>query len=166
MEDDYDSLDVLVNENENTRQLLLKQIQPINYMDIFTKWLGTSLSALFNKLVNSSDISSFFSALEYELGINNKEQNLRKAYKMYLNSATNTTDYLSMYRIFEIHFNESQKFRIKRDKVLEMFFLFKSCAYLPCVTSESEIFREFNPKNALFKYVELDDPSFDKFSLF
>ena len=166
MEDSYESLDILVKEDNKTRQLLLTHIHPINYINIFTKWLGTSLTSLFNKLITVSETASFFAALEYELGLNNKERNLRKAYKMYLTSATHTNDYLSMYRVFEIHFNESQTFRVKRDKVLEMFFLFKSCAYLPCVTCDSEIFREFNPKHTLFKYIELDDPSFKKFGLF
>ena len=85
----------------------------------------------FIKKIKKSEYSPFFEGLNYEYGLNNCPKDISKAFEIYKNAANNTTDSLSMFRMYHINKNDYEKFNIsKRNRVLEKFYLFKCFSFL------------------------------------
>lgn len=85
----------------------------------------------FIEIIKKSEYSPFFEGLNYEYGLNNCPKDLSKAFEIYKNAANNTTDSLSMFRMYHINKNDYEKFNIsKRNRVLEKFYLFKCFSFL------------------------------------
>ena len=106
-------------------------IKITNWIDIFYNKKQEKTKQRFNELVSKSEHSNFFEGLNYEYGINNKEQNIQKAFEIYKKSADNSIDTMSMYKLYHIYKNEYNKFNLgKRNRVYEKFYLYKCFAFL------------------------------------
>lgn len=132
---------------------------------IIFDWLTPLLRGRFNKICLKCEFSNFFEGVRYEYGVDGTEINLNKAYEIYQKSAMTTTDLLSMYKMYSIHFKEYNKFKIERDRNLEKFFLFKAFAfssgstlnhYFP-IYNKVEIFSEVS------QHITHEDPDLSKF---
>ena len=85
----------------------------------------------FNELMSKSEYSKFFEGLSYEYGINNKPQDIQKAFTIYKEAADNSVDAISMYKMYHIYKNEYKKFNLeKRNRIYEKYYLYKSFAHL------------------------------------
>ena len=103
-----------------------------NWADIFYNIKKGVFRKRYLEIMSKTENNKFFEALNYEYGINNHPLDLNKAYQIYKVAADTTNDSLSMFRLYRIYKSEYKKFNIsKRDVVLEKYYLFKSCAYLP-----------------------------------
>ena len=90
------------------------------------------LKERFLNIISKSEHSKFFEGLNYEYGINNKPKNIKKAFEIYKQQADNSTDILSMYKMYHIYRDEFNNFGFpKRNKILEKYYLFKCYSYLP-----------------------------------
>ena len=97
------------------------------------KGLQGNLRKRLNEMISHSEYELFFTALRLEYGYNTPK-NLDQAFLIYKEtSMANSTNYLSMARLFEIYKTKDEKFKnkIQNDKNLELIYLFKSFAYLP-----------------------------------
>lgn len=84
-------------------------------------------------MIDQSEYKEFYEGLKYEYGYE-VEKNLKLALVKYLKSSeSNSTNYLSMARLYDIYRND-KKFNIKKDKNLELIYLFKSLAYCPLLS--------------------------------
>ena len=67
-------------------------------------------------MIEYSEYKDFFEALKYEYGYG-FEKNLDIALSKYLKSSeSNSTNYLSMARLYDIYRNDYKKFKVKKDK--------------------------------------------------
>ena len=97
------------------------------------KGLKESLRNRREKMLSHSEYKLFFKALKLEYGYNT-QKDLNQAFLLYKEtSLKDSTNYLSMARLFEIYRTKDEKFKsyIEKDKNLELIYLFKSFAYLP-----------------------------------
>ena len=86
----------------------------------------------FLNIISKSEYAKFFEGLDYEYGINNKSKDIKKAFEIYKQQADNSTDILSMYKMYNIYRKEFSNFGFsKRNKILEKYYLFKCYSYLP-----------------------------------
>ena len=65
--------------------------------------------------MSGSEDSKFFEALNYEYGINNYPLDINKAFEIYKNAADNTTDTLSMYRLYYIYKRDYKNLDISKN---------------------------------------------------
>ena len=87
-----------------------------------------------NTMIECSEYKDFFEALKYEYGYG-VEKNINLALSIYLKSSeSNSTNYLSMARLYDIYRNDYKKFNVKKDRNLELIYLFKSLAYCPLLS--------------------------------
>ena len=103
----------------------------------------------------NSDYKGFFTGLKYEYGFG-AEKNLNEALAIYIQSAgPNSKDYLSMARLYDIYRNDN-KFKVKKDKNLEMVYLLKSFTYYPISFElhDSNIRFPLNLYYALFTFLD------------
>ena len=117
--------------NEDIDKKLKEQFPVLNWKDILFSWKKNSLLKRYLSISKNFENSSFFKGLEYEYGLNNNQINPIQAFCIYKKAADNTNDCLSMYKMYSIYFQEYKKFFVKRDKILEKFYLFKCLAYSP-----------------------------------
>ena len=97
---------------------------------LFEEFKGV-LRNRFEELISSGEYLNFFKGLKYEYGYG-VEKDLNKALEIYINSSgCDSIDYLSMTRLFELYRNHEKKFNIKKDKNLELIYLYKSFTYSP-----------------------------------
>ena len=102
-----------------------------DWSELFYQGKPNIIKNRFLEIISKSEFAKFFEALNYEYGINGKIKSVNTAFEIYKERANNSTDVLSMYKMFHIYQNEYAKFGIiKRNKILEKFYLFKSLAYL------------------------------------
>ena len=97
------------------------------------KGLKENLRNRREKMLSHSEYKLFFKALKLEYGYNT-QKDLNQAFLLYKEtSLKDSTNYLSMARLFEIYRTKDEKFKsyIEKDKNLELIYLFKSFAYLP-----------------------------------
>ena len=95
--------------------------------------LKENLRKRLNEMLSDNENKSFFEALKLEYG-HNMDKNLKEAFLLYKKSSmANSTNYLSMVRLFDIYRTKNKYFQdfIKNDKNLKLIYLFKSIAYLP-----------------------------------
>ena len=102
-----------------------------DWSDMFYYGKSPLLKNRFLDIISKSEFALFFKALDYEYGINGQTKNIQKAFSMYQYQANNSTDVLSMYKMYHIYKKEYEKFGLKkRNRVLEKFYLFKSFSLL------------------------------------
>jgi len=109
-----------------------------------------------DEMIMKSEYKDFFEGLKYEYGFG-VEKDLKKALTTYLKSAIlDSKNYLSMTRLYDIFRNDYNKFNIKKDKNLEMAFLFKSIAYYPLATTihNSNVRFPLNPISSLLMFLQ------------
>ena len=120
-----------------------KELYPINnWAEMFYNLKKGKSKQKFQELISKSEYSKFFEALNYEYGINNVKKDLEKAFFIYKNASDNTTDIMSMYRLYHIYKTDFKKFGLKkRNRVYELLYIYKCFAYLH--------FQEFERQNSL-----------------
>ena len=137
-----------------------------NWSDMFYQPKTILVKERFLKIISNSEFSKFFEALDYEYGINNKTQDIKKAFEIYKQQADNTTDTLSMYKMYYIYRKEFKKFNIEqRNKILERFYLFKCFSYLSNLEYErySYLFNRFFVPLEVKKLFYYEDKNYQKF---
>ena len=119
-----------------------------------------ALEERLNQMISLDENKLFYEAIKYEYGYGVK-QDLNKALSLYIKSSkSGSTDYLSMARLFCIHKYET-KFKIKRDKNLELIYLFKSFTYLPFYIFDNHFINTMFPldlKYLIAKFLDENDP--------
>ena len=144
---------------------LINNCANINWAEMYIIWKKENLLNRYLSLIKNSEMENFILGVQYEYGINVK-QDLKKAYNIYLSSATNTFDTLSMYRIHLIHLKDYKKFDVKRDRILEKFYLFKSFCYssFDIMNVDKFFSNNFNIANEIIQNLDLEDnDNLDKF---
>ena len=152
-------------DNEIDSQLI-SNLKNKNWAEMYILWKNENLLKRYISLIKNSDMENFILGVQYEYGVNNTKQDLKKAYDIYLSSALKTFDTLSMYRIHLIHLKEYEKFNIKRDRILEKYFLFKSFCYSSFDINNSDNLFSYNIdiKEEINLNLELEDNyNLDKF---
>ena len=116
-----------------------------NWAHSFYNLKSKNLLDKYQKIVSKTEFSTFFEALNYEYGINNYPLDTKKAFELYKKAADNTTDTLSMYRLYHIYKKDFKKFNInERSHVLEKFYIMKCFAFLPNLEKDYEFFERFD----------------------
>ena len=141
----------------------LNDYKASNLDDSEDKWktylyigINGELRKRLDEMILKSEYKDFFEGLKYEYGFG-VEKDLKKALTIYLKSSIlDTKNYLSMTRLYDIFRNDYNKFHIKKDKNLEMVFLFKSVAYYPLtfIVHESNIRFPLNPISSFCKFLQ------------
>ena len=125
--------------------------------------------ARYIELMKRSEYSQFFEGLNYEYGINGYPINSKKAFEIYKKSADNSTDSMSMFRLYHIYKNDFKTFDIpKRNRVLEKFYLFKCYAFLrfPIMDREINLCNRFDIPCEVRIHFEEEDEEFIIFKKF
>ena len=139
-----------------------------NWSDMFYYGKSNLMKKRFLDFISKSEFKKFFEALNYEYGVNNYPLDIKKAFSIYKNCANNTTDTLSMYKMYHIYKNEYKKFGLKnRNKILEKFYLFKCVSFLTRQEYQGYtlLFNRFNIMHEVsinFKYEDLFFTKFGK----
>ena len=139
-----------------------------NWANIFYNKKKGIIRKRYIELLSKTENNKFFEALNYEYGINNYPLDLNKAYQIYKIAAETSNDCLSMYRLYRIYKNEYKKFNFsKRNNVLEKYYFFKCCAYLPNleIKEYSFLYKKFDIIGEMIIILD-NDPKlsiFDKF---
>ena len=121
-----DNLYPINEENDNK----IKEYCTINnWIDLLFTWKKDTFLKEFLKMSSKNENSKFFEAIQYEYGVYNHKLDIKKSFEIYKESADNSNDYLSMYRMFLIYFMDYKKFNVKRNRILEKFYLYKCFAY-------------------------------------
>jgi len=154
-------------ESEKCDEEVNKLYKLEDWSQIFYYGKSEIIKERFIKLVSKSEYSKFFEGLNYEYGINNKEKDIQKAFEIYKDAADNTTDILSMYKVYHIYKDEYEKFGFsKRNKILEKFYLFKSFSYLPkhSIDGYSQLMNRFNVAFEVKVNLFYEDKKLEKFT--
>ena len=154
-------------ESEKCDEEVNKLYKLEDWSQIFYYGKSEIIKQRFIKLVSKSEYSQFFEGLNYEYGINNKEKDIQKAFEIYKDAANNSTDILSMYKMYHIYKDEYEKFGFsKRNKILEKFYLFKSFSYLPkhSVDGYSQLMNRFNVAFEVKVNLFYEDKKMEKFT--
>ena len=140
-----------------------------NWLDIFYNIKQEKSKLRFNELVSKSEHSKFFEGLNYEYGINNKNQDIQKAFAIYKEGANIDIDTMCMYKLYHVYKYEFSKFNLqKRDRIFEKFYLFKSFAFLnnSQLQRTSFLCNKFDiPLEVVFQF-DQEDSNFQKFKTF
>ena len=140
-----------------------------NWSDMFYYGKSDLIKNRFLEFISKSEYAHFFEALNYEYGINGQNKSIVTAFSMYKEQANNSTDTLSMYKMYHIYKNEYQKFGLKkRNKILEKFYLFKCFAHLSRQEYQGYtlLLNRFHIIYDIKYYFEYEDPLFNKFDKF
>lgn len=152
---------------ENDRKCLeMNNIE--NWADIFYNLKKGIFKERYIELMSRTENNKFFEALNYEYGINNYPLDLNKAFQIYKFASDTSNDCLSMYRLYHIYKNEYKKFNIsKRNVILEKYYFFKCCTYLPYdeIVGNIYLFKRINIIGEL-KIILEDDPILDELDKF
>ena len=109
--------------------------------------LKGNLKKRLDEMIETSENKSFYIGLKYEYGYN-VPINLKKAFDYYKKGGSaNSTDYLSMARLYDIYKTKDKKFEFDNifDKNLEFIYLFKTFAYLPMYFFNTDIKKNIFP---------------------
>ena len=140
-----------------------------NWSEIFYNIKQEKTRKRFNELMSKSEYSNFFEALSYEYGINGKTQDLQKALNIYKDSADNSVDAISMYKMYHIYKNEYNKFNlVKRNRVFEKYYLYKCFAYLNYqeLKRNTYLCNRFDVVLEIVIQFDQEDQNFDKLKKF
>ena len=139
-----------------------------NWTEMFYHGKTKLMKERFLNIISKSECSKFFEGLNHEYGINDKQKDLKLAFKIYKEQADNSTDALSMFRMYHIYKNDFKNFGFeKRNKILEKYYLFKCYCYLTKdkMESYSFLFNKFYVSKVLkihFLYEDNNQKKFDK----
>ena len=137
-----------------------------NWADVFYKFKEGKLKKRFIEIIKNSEYSRFFEGLNYECGINNCPKNLNKAFKIYKDAANNTTDAMSMFRMYYIYRKDYKKFDIlKRNRILEKYYLFKCYSFsrFPLMNRSENLCNRFDVYLETYTHFSLEDQDLEKF---
>ena len=140
-----------------------------NWLDIFYNIKKEKSIQKFNELVPKSEHKKFFEGLNYEYGINNKTQDVKKAFEIYKDGADNDIDTMCMYKLYHIYKNEFIKFNIqKQNRILEKFYLFKTFSFLNNnqLQRNSFLCNKFDIVLEVVFQFDQEDSNFQKFNKF
>ena len=141
-----------------------------NLTELFYHIKSNKIKERFIILTSKGEYKNFFQGLNYEYGINNIQKNLSKAFSIYKKAADETTDTMSMYRLYKIYKTDYTKFEIKnRNRIFEKYYLFKCFTYLPyqILIGNKKLCNKFDIRKELqiqFNIEEKDN--LEKFHLF
>ena len=118
-----------------------------NWAELFYHLKEGKSKERFIEITKNSEYSKFFEGLNYEYGINKYPQDLKKAFQIYKEAANNTTDSLSMFRLYLIYKKDFAKFGFsKRNRIYEKFYLFKCYSFMryPLIQRQQNLFNRFD----------------------
>lgn len=156
-----------ISEEADRKSLEINRIN--NWVEIFYNIKQEKLKSKFIELIQKSQYSKFFEALDYEYGINNKPKDIQKAFEIYKDSADNTINPISMYKMYHIYKNEFNKFNLeKRNRVYEKYYLYKCFAYLSYQELQRNTFlcNRFDIVLEIVIQFDQEDQTFDKLKQF
>ena len=129
------------------------------------EYLKGNLKQRLDEMIETSEYKSFFLGLKYEYGYY-EQKDLEEALSLYKKGArANSTDYLSMARLYDIYRTKDKKFDITLDKNLEFIYLFKCFAYLPISYLNSDPKKNrcpLNIKYTILSFLKHNDPEVKK----
>ena len=129
--------------------------------------LTGNLRERLKEMIETSENKSFYLGLKHEYGYN-EQKDLYLALSYYKKGArANSTDFLSMARLYDIYKTKDKKFDIKNDKNLEFIYLFKSFAYMPISYLNTDIKKNrfpLNIKYAVGSFLKSNDPNLKNFT--
>ena len=139
--------------------LKINEYETKNKDDSKDKWkiylfehLKGNLKKRLDEMIETSENKSFYIGLRYEYGYN-VPINLKKSFDYYKKGGSaNSTDYLSMARLYDIYKSKDKKFEFENtfDKNLEFIYLFKTFAYLPMYFFNTDIKKNIFPLNICY----------------
>lgn len=140
--------------------------ETLKWDEIFFKWTTPKLKQKFQETIKKSHYELFIEGLKYEYGEEGYPQDLEKAYQIYKDAADNTPDALSMYRMYVIHLKDSNKFKIKPDRILEKYYLFKCMTYSDFSVMEQRecLYNSIDPVYETEVHIHQEDPNGVKFN--
>ena len=149
---------------DNQRQLEERNTL-IEWDKVFFRWKLPHIKEKMESFLKLTPYYNFYQAIKYEYGCDGTTKDLNKAYSMYKDNADNTNDILSMYRLYIIHLREYNKFSIKRDRILEKYYLFKCISYseFAILDREDFLFQRIDPEYEAELHIDLEDSKGDKF---
>ena len=125
------------------------------------EYLNGNLKQRFDEMIETSQYKSFLKGLRFEYGYY-AQKDIGKALSLYKKGArANSTDFLSMARLYDIYKTRDKKFKINNDKNLELIYLFKSFAYLPISYLNSDTKKNrcpLNIKYTVLSFLKNNDP--------
>ena len=140
-----------------------------NWAETFYYLKEGKLRERYIEIMKKSEYSPFFEGLNYEYGINNFPKDTSKAFEIYKNAANNTTDSLSMFRMYHIYKNDYEKFNIsKRNRILEKFYLFKCFCFLryQVFIRKKDFFHRYDIYLEISIHLDKEDHNFTVFEKF
>ena len=156
-----------ISEESDRKSLEINRIN--NWIKMFYNKKKEKTRQKFNELVSKSEYKKFFEGLNYEFGINNKSQDIKKAYDIYKEAADNSVDAMCMYKMYHIYKNEYNKFNLgKRNRVYEKYYLYKCFSSLNYQQLKRNIFlcNRFDIVLEAVIQFEQEEPTFEKLKLF
>ena len=156
-----------ISEESDRKSLEINRIN--NWVEMFYNKKKEKTRQKFNELVSKSEYKKFFEGLNYEYGINNKSQDIKKAFDIYKEAADNSIDAMCMYKMYHIYKNEYNKFNLgKRNRVYEKYYLYKCFSCLNYQQLKRNIFlcNRFDIVLEVVIQFEQEEPTFDKLKLF
>ena len=156
-----------ISEESDRKSLEINRIK--NWAEMFYNIKQEKSKQKFNELVKKSQYCQFFEGLNYEFGINNKPQDLKKAFDIYKESADNSVDPISMYKMYHIYKNEYNKFNLlKRNRVYEKYYLYKCFAFLNYQELQRNCFlcNRFDIVLEIVIQLDQEDQTFEKLKQF
>lgn len=126
------------------RLIILRENKLIEWDKLFFKWKSPIIREKIQSVLPITFLGDFLEGVKYEYGLEGYPRNYRKAYTIYKTNADNSTDLLSMYKMYVIHLRDSTKFEVERDRILEKYYLFKCLAFSEFTVLEKEAFLMFS----------------------
>ena len=137
--------EIFLSYNKNIDKKCYKINYIENWADAFYNLKSGVILNKYKEILSKSEYNNFFDALNYEYGLNNYPLDTKKALKLYIASANNTTDTISMYRLYHIYKKDFKKFDIKeRNHILELFYIMKCFVYLTSYEKKNKLFQRFD----------------------
>ena len=165
-QDTFTSFEDILAMSSQSESLMKEKVAKVNWDELIITWMGPNLIARFFTIAEKTELNDFIEGLQYEYGLNNKKKDLQKAYEKYLHNAKHTHSWLCMYRVFLIHYLESKEFKIKSDKVVQMFYLFKVFVYTPSPKYADSYYIEVYPEKVVRQWLDSFDNGWERFDAF
>ena len=155
--------------DEEKEKLLKNKIGRINFKDLFMESLSKEFLDLLKKNENLFYANNFLEGICKEYGILGRSKNIEQAFKIYKDGADFNYDYMCMYRLHRIYFDDYEKFKLKRNYELDRLYLYKCFAFVPyqIIDQQYNILNSIDITNELRIYFNyLDESAFNNFSQF
>ena len=151
--------------NNQIDQQIKNRIPLINWENLLYKWLNPNLKKRFITISSKFEYHNFLKGVNKEYGINNTKQNLKEAFSIYKYNADNTTDSVSMYKMYQIYLHQNKIFSTKRNRNLEYYYLFKCFAYspYPILIGNINFMGKIDLYNDILFIFDIEDNSENKF---